>query len=1270
MNTKIHLMLLSSWLVASSLATAQQTTHNVLHAVPAPVKVNVDGNLDEWDLSAQVEIFANYRMKNSYSVRVAAMHDPDHYYLSILWRDSTPMFNKVDPRFDLGSGWRSDCLQLRVRTDMTMHIDAWYSAILDQPVVRIVYGRYGWAKGDPESAERFKDLQDTIAAGAFEAFRRGDDGKSYTQELSLPWRLITGQAAIVKETGQAYSPPKSYAAGDSFNMGMEFLWGGPDGRTWPIHRYADLLHEGQTSREFFWTNEKLWGSVKLEPQGNLKLPPPDVGPTDLYLQKTQGPVTFNYTMPFDGFVTLVIENELGQRVKNLIGMAQRTGGPQVDSWDCTDEEGRLVTPGNYRWRGLIHQGIEPVYEASFGSAGIPPWDTADNSGSWLSDHNPPVAVAAGPGMMFLAAGGAEAGWALIGADLDGRKKWGERKFQGIASVAADEQHLYAGMNEHEKSGAPPTLGRLQAKSGQFAPFQSQAGPTLIVHAATPEEKATLTGIAVARDRLAVSLAGPDVVRFFDKETAKALGETAVSKPGGLTYDAAGILYVISGSQVLQIAEGKTSPCITGNLEQPIDLAVNAGGQMFVTDRGRHQIKVFDKEGKFLRGLGIPGGRPQPGTWQPEGLRNPAGIDVDEQGRIWVAEETMFPKRISVWTTEGHLVKDFIGPSTYGGMGGCVDPEDKTRVFGNGCEFRLDYEANQAIPVASRIEENLVGELLHFNEHEYFMAKRNALYIRRGEAFVPAARFGSASVNDASKLPLPLTPPPNAKESFNYLWMDANEDGVAQPEETATDLPYPIDNGYWGGYWLDESFNLCASQGGYQRHVISQIPLKAWTAGGVPLWDSHEQKLILKREGRGPHKLLLTTRGLFIVGSPLAGVTEDGKIQWTYKDNWPDVHGSHAAPIPERDDLLVGTLSCIGRADTETPLGQIFAMNSNMGRLYLMTTDGLFVASVFQDSRTGAEALPPETRRGWPLGGVSMGSEWFGGFFFKARKTREYYLIAGSTSYNLIKLHGFDSLRPLDGASFALSGEQLQAAEQLFLKQAAERAAPRKLTMARLPQLPAIDGKIDEFPKGAFVEWASGPFRARAAVVLSADHLCLAYEVWGDGNPMVNAGKDFTHLFITGDSLDLQLGADASAAADRQHPVAGDLRLLISKLDNKPVAVLYRWKATAEKLPVTFSSPWRSHTVDSVALLPEAKIAFGQGKGSYTVEAAVPLKSLGFSPEAGKSYKMDLGVIYSDAAGNNRAARIYWSNKATGLTADVPGEIMAAPHLWGNAQLAE
>ena len=203
-----------------------------------------------------------------------------------------------------------------------------------------------------------------------------------------------------------------------------------------------------------------------------------------------------------------------------------------------------------------------------------------------------------------------------------------------------------------------------------------------------------------------------------------------------------------------------------------------------------------------------------------------------------------------------------------------------------------------------------------------------------------------------------------------------------------------------------------------------------------------------------------------------------------------------------------------------------------------------------------------------------------------------------------------------------------------------------------------------------MEWRAGNYTARAALATDGTTLYLAYDVNGDSNPMVNGGKDYSLLFTTGDSVDLQLGTRADADPKRNDPVAGDLRLLISVVDGQPVAVLYRWKTTGEKHPQTFSSPRRKYTVEDVQVLTTAKIVINRRTDGYVVEAAVPLAALGFTPQPGKGYPCDLGVIFSDPTGTNRAARVYWSNKATGLVNDVPGEIMANPNLWGTATQAE
>ncbi|HUS58590.1 MAG TPA: hypothetical protein VM141_08050, partial [Planctomycetota bacterium] len=724
-------------------ASGVQSENHALHAVPPPGAVVVDGKLDDWDLSGQMECFPDWRARETRSAKVAAMYDKDCFYLAIAWRDATPMHNMNDPQFEAGFGWRSDCVELRMITDLPLHVDCWYSAAAKRPMIVITYGSFN---NGPANVSNFA-APNAIDAGAKQAFTLGADGKSYTQEIALPWALITAQGAIVKETGKPYAAPKSYQAGDTLKLMMEFIWGGVDGRTSPGFRYIDLIKEGHTSRDlhpFAWQRfpyiaEDLWGTVKLEQKGRLTLPQPDyAGKLDSRLQKTAGPIKLAYDMPFDGFATLVIEDENGTRVRNLIGMAPRSKGKQLDYWDCKGEggsesDGKLVPPGKYRFRGLVHKGIAPVYEASYGTPGSPAWDTADGKGGWLSDFWPPKAVAAAKDAMILGTDmTSDIGASIICTDLDGRRKWGDRSWWGIHSLAVDDKYVYVSIYRprHQRwwdDSAAPALARLDLATGKPAPFATQAGPQLKVSALKEGEKPGATkGIAVTRDRVAVSMNELNVVRFFDKETAAIIDELPVPKPGCLAYDAAGTLHVWSEDKLMKVIDGKLVPLVSKPMKWPDGLAVDANGQIFLADRAAQQVKVYDKGGKLVRSVGLAGGRRAVGTWQPDGMLNPAGLAVDSQGRLWVAEEDFAARRVSVWAAGGQLVMDFMGPAVLRGAADAnADPDDKTRLFAHGFEFKLDYDKNKAEPIAAT-RADTCGEWLKAEKRSYLMSRGGSL----------------------------------------------------------------------------------------------------------------------------------------------------------------------------------------------------------------------------------------------------------------------------------------------------------------------------------------------------------------------------------------------------------------------------------------------------------------------------------------------------------------------------------------------------------------
>ena len=66
------------------------------------------------------------------------------------------------------------------------------------------------------------------------------------------------------------------------------------------------------------------------------------------------------------------------------------------------------------------------------------------------------------------------------------------------------------------------------------------------------------------------------------------------------------------------------------------------------------------------------------------------------------------------------------------------------------------------------------------------------------------------------------------------------------------------------------------------------------------------------------------------------------------------------------------------------------------------------------------------------------------------------------------------------------------------------------------------------------------------------------------------------------------------------------------------------------------------------------------EGNY--ELSVPLAALGWKPKIGQTYGADLGVLRG--SGGQTTQRVYWSNKATAITADVPSEAELTPRLWG------
>jgi len=1344
------------------LVSAQQTDNNELRAVPAPGKVVIDGRLDEWDLSGQILCCYDLaKLKKTHSVVAAAMYDADYLYLAFHFKDQTPLVNHIDPVSNPTDGWKSDAVQIRIKSDRTAHITAWYYTDAKRPGMSIHYGMWN-PKGDADYA----DLRDALKAGAREAFGKDVDGQGYVQEIALPWKLITRDGHALK-------------AGDKPSLGLEFFWGDATGRNWPAHRYADLINPRQPQRAFFWENPNAWGTLnllahgKVAPSPSLKQHSPAAQMQEL-LYETQGPVPISYTMPFDGAATLVIEKPDGTRVRNLISDYPRKAGPHTEFWDGTDDAGHPVPAGQYRVRGLCHQEFDVKYEFAYGNPGNPPYDNSTGTGGWLSNHMPPMDVAAGKDRVFISAPFAEGAAAVIAVDLTGPRQWG---IGGIAAgmMAADDQYLYVLVGGPTLPGVqlpPDKVGviRINATTGAYAPWSD--GQYMHVIGSVPPEaqwrklnrpegevvaehgfdatwcQRQTMGLALARGKLYASLYYQNQVVVVDPVAGKSVSTMALEHPSGLAGGPRGQLYAISGKQVVELVDGKNwRPVVTQGLSAAVGLTCDPNGEIYVSDWADQMcVKVFTSAGKFVRTIGKVGGRSLVGAYDPKGMFLPWGIAVDTRNRLWVAEYDNTPRRVSVWdTATGQFLQEFCGSTWYAAAGTQVNPLDPSQAFVMGNICQLDWEkglwrvtgtlhrptsaqdllslcregqkmdvrrmGNRTLLLASDAKLLIVSELgadsarplaamgsvraltfagtswPHISEWPRIVLKHLAADPKQFQELqkqYPKA-FGSNPADSNTYDTYLMLRDPRARSQF--IWVDKNGDGLVQDDEiqffslaqlhgmTLTPESWRFAVGPDLTVYLPGTDN----DGGYHQQLW-KLPVRKWNDCGAPVYDLQDAKRIARVACLGgvDSSIWADTRGQTLIGqNPMMMFSPEGKLLWTYPNQWPGVHGSFTAPLAKRG-LVIGPLYVLGSVQVPG-VGEVFCMNSDNGPDYLFTTDGLYIGSLFQDCRGAPEVLPDQPRRGMSLNGCSSG-EPFGGDFFQNPKDGKYYVggtIGSCREASFIaRVTGLETVRRLPTQDLTYTPAQHAEAQKFLARRAVKQAAAKILAItpvkkpAKLDANGIPDWSVFNFSDTASARWAFGPGRAVANATWTFDdrNLYLGLQGVQDQTPMINHGKDVRTLFKTGDAVEFELRTKPDA--DDAQILPGDLRLVISVFQDKPVAVLYRYKVPGTTEPVTFSSPVGATRIDEVKVLTDAKIAIDRYGGGYNLRAAVPLKDLAFTPTPGKSYRGDFGIVYSDKNGKVNELRMYWANPITGMVSDLFSESQITPSTWGRFRVDE
>jgi hypothetical protein len=497
-------------------------------------------------------------------------------------------------------------------------------------------------------------------------------------------------------------------------------------------------------------------------------------------------------------------------------------------------------------------------------------------------------------------------------------------------------------------------------------------------------------------------------------------------------------------------------------------------------------------------------------------------------------------------------------------------------------------------------------------------------------------------------------PPGTKpgDRLIFTWSDLNGDGKVRPEETS----FAKGDAYGVTVMPDLSFVAAYLDG----KAVRFAPV-GFTGQGAPRYDLTRGTVIAtgarKPATSGGGQALIGDDGWTVLTVPpepfaaqasMSGV-RNGQPMWSYPSCWPGLHPSHDAPMPSYPGQLIGTTRLLGGfvKPVGSDLGQVWAINGNKGNAYLFTADGLFVATLFKDCRT-ASWNAPKAERGMSVADLSQQEECFWPSITQARDGR-IYMVTGGNGGSIIRVDGLESARRLPDQTLTVTADQLRAAQEWQVAQElarARQAGPSILRVTMPTTPPAVDGKLDKWPASGFAQIDD---RASAALAIAGGRLFAAFRT-SDPSLLSNAGESLPLLFKSGGALDLQMDS-----------VAGGLRLLVAQVRGKPVAVLYRSQdPEAKGPPVPFTSPMRTITFGSVRDVSDQVALAADGQGGF--ELSVPLALLALNPVVGDRLRADVGILRGN--GYQTLQRVYWHNKATGVTSDVPSEAELQPELWG------
>ncbi|NQZ70652.1 MAG: hypothetical protein HRT89_21570, partial [Lentisphaeria bacterium] len=715
---------------------------------------------------------------------------------------------------------------------------------------------------------------------------------------------------------------------------------------------------------------------------------------------------------------------------------------------------------------------------------------------------------------------------------------------------------------------------------------------------------------------------------FDLKTKKLLREMpneikdsyAYNPTDRMAFNQHGELYACSKDKIVHVNKETmelTTVKLTGpGVVAPRFVFFDDKDRMYVYDHiwkvGPH-IKVFDKTGKYLHNIGNVG-KQKAGKYDPKFIGDCSSVSWNN-GFVWVVYPYDNPRRVIKFKDNGEHAMDYLGNTYYGG-GGVLDttlPANNTFLYFKDLAFQLDLkkDTHKLTHFLSMNwgETGLWGKpfradwtTIKYKGRTYFCNAPlmmqftmpvGAVYVQdpKTKAVRFAAAFGKAtsfSYLMTEKVAAYMAEKRQLIEQQFFMWSDLNGNGKVDFLTEVKFSKRPPDKPFSGIGRFDDELG---AMGGKNRFVVDKL-----LDDGTPIYKeiNNDFPAIFKMPS-GKY----INFGSWIEGSSHnVGYDKNGKRTWFYPATY-DVSGLWAGAWSPGYITNQFGISGVGNAHVGE-LGEFFVTHANNGQMNIFTSDGLLAGHItLHQGDPRARRWGSEFQQGARYDGMTMGQEHFHHFFGQTPDNR-YFIVGGGDNTGLFEIKGWEKFKRI-GGKLRVTPEMIKKARawDKYWIDIGHQFEPKVLYAAPVKTFAQLDADSAQLKTSHF------------KMGYGIQRLFFQWKVTGNG-PLRNIGEDFRRYFKTGSAVDVKLALNPDADPNRKKPVEGDIRILVTKVKGKPVAVLYRSIAPNAKPGEAWSvtTPAGGTTsFDQVRILTakEASIKIIGSSDSYTVNLSIPMK---------------------------------------------------------------